>query len=276
MFTRFKTATFPMDLFFHTIALEPARWTPQRTSRDLAGILPPVASAGFHRIEVFEPHLTDTTVSPEIRDAFRSLDLSPEILSSYLNLNPAETTTAQVDAKVEVIRERIDFYGFRRVRVFPGPGMKPNDRPAIAAFIGRLERLVASLPGTEILLETHDGSLADDPETITEIVRELKAPSVGLLYQPTFFEPERALRQFAIQQPFIRHIHLQNRHPDLSFALLREGVIPWERIIPKLDASVTVTLEFVPAGICPVEKFDLAATLLEAQSEAAYVRGLSV
>jgi len=42
-----------------------------------------------------------------------------------------------------------------------------------------------------------------------------------------------------------------------------------------LDKSVTATLEFVPAGICPVEKFDLDATLRQAKSEAAYVRGLS-
>ena len=89
-----------MDLLFHTIALEPARWTPQRTSRDLAGILPPIASAGFRRIEVFEPHLTDATTSPKIRDAFRSL-ISPEILSSYLNLNTPESSPAQVDAKVK-------------------------------------------------------------------------------------------------------------------------------------------------------------------------------
>lgn len=264
-----------MDPFLHTIALEPARWTPQRTSRALVSILPSIAAAGFHRIEVFEPHLTDATSSPEIRDAFRSLDLSPEILSSYVNLNPAKTSSAALDATVEVIRERIAYYGFRRVRIFPGSGMNPADKPATAVFVQRLERLVASLKGTEILLETHDGSLADDPETITRIVRDLHAPSVGLLYQPTFFDTERALRQLDLQLPFIRHVHLQNRRPDRSITLLRDGVIPWDRIIPKLDQNVTATLEFIPAGICPVEKFDLAAALLQAQSEAAYIRELS-
>jgi len=264
-----------MELLLHTIALEPARWTVHRTSRDLVSILPDIASAGFHRIEVYEPHLTDATTSLKIRDALRSSDLQPEILSSYLNLNPAETSSAEIKTKVEEIRERIDYYGFRGVRIFPGLRMKPSDKASVALFIERIVWLAASLPGTEILLETHDGSLADDPETITEIVRELKAPSVGLLYQPTFFEPEGALRQFALQQPFVRHVHLQNRHADLSFAPLGEGVIPWERIIAKMDKSVTATLEFVPAGICRVEDFDLAATLLQIQSEAAYVRRLS-
>ncbi len=180
-----------------------------------------------------------------------------------------------MDAKLEEMRQRIDYYGFRSVRIFPGPGMNPSDRQGIAVFIGRLERLVASLPGTQILLETHDGSLADDPETITDIVRELHAPSVGLLYQPTFFEPDRALRQFDLQQPFIRHVHLQNRHPDLSFALLREGVIPWHRILPALDKTVTATLEFIPVAICPVEQFDLPAALLQAQSESASAQAMA-
>jgi len=264
-----------MNILFHTIAVEPARWTPRRTSRDLVTLLPAIASAGFHRIEVFEPHLTAAPTSPQIRDTLRALDLNPEILSSYLDLNPAKTTPSQVDAKVEEIRQRVHYYGFRAVRIFPGPGMDPQDKAAIAVFMRHLDRLTAALPGTEILLETHDGSLADGPETITQIVRDLGAPSVGLLFQPTLFDPELALRQFAIERPFIRHIHLQNRHPDGSFALLREGVFPWPQIIAQLDENVDATLEFVPAGICDIETFDLAATLLEARSEAAYIREIT-
>ncbi len=264
-----------MELLFHTIAIEPARWTPERTSHSLAGLLPHIADAGFRRIEVFEPHLIETSHSAEILAAFKSLDLIPEILSSYLNLNPNVSTCDQVIAAIEEMRARIQYYGFRKVRIFPGPGMKPDDKQALATFIARLERLIASLPGIEILLETHDGSLADDPELITQIVRDLNVPTLGLLYQPTVFQAESALRQFAIEQPFIRHVHLQNRNPDRSFARLRDGILPWDRIVPQLPPDVAGTLEFVPIGICPVDKFDLAATLEQAQSEAAYIRELT-
>jgi sugar phosphate isomerase/epimerase len=264
-----------MNLLFHTIALEPARWTPQRTSQDLADLLPLIASAGFDRIEVYEPHLKDPAATQTIRNALQAGNLVPEVLSSYLNLNPTQTSSSQLDAQMEELRDRINTYGFRRVRIFPGPGMNPADKPGVAIFIERLEKLITALPGTEILLETHDGSLADDAETITQIVRDLNAPSVGLLYQPTFFQPERALRQFALQQPCIRHVHLQNRNPDLTFSTLRDGIVPWPQIIPQLDKTVTATLEFVPIGICSIEKFDLTATLREAQSEAAYVREIS-
>jgi len=261
-----------MPLLFHTIAVEPARWIPQRTSQDLLTLLPAIADAGFDRVEVFEPHLTSAPGTPDIRDAFRSSHLSPEILSSYLKLNPAETSSELLVARLQEIRTRIDYYGFRAIRLFPGAGMQPSDKAAIAAFIGQLQQVVSALPDTEILLETHDGSFADDPEVIVRIVRDFNAPTVGLLFQPTFFRAADALRQFALQQPFIRHVHLQNRRPDGSFAPLSKGVTPWDRILPNLNPGVGATLEFVPVGICQPDQFDLSATLREAQSEAAYIR----
>jgi sugar phosphate isomerase/epimerase len=94
---------------------------------------------------------------------------------------------------------------------------------------------------------------------------------VGLLYQPTVFERESALAQLQIQKPFIRHLHLQNRNPDLSFATLRDGVIPWPEILTEIGEKAGATIEFVPEGICPEETFDLQATLRQAREETDYL-----
>jgi sugar phosphate isomerase/epimerase len=260
-----------MELFFHTIAVEPARWTAQRVSRKLVELLPEIAGAGFRQVEVFEPHLGMETVSGEIRDALKKLGMTPEVLSSYLNLNPVETSDGELKLKTEELRERVEFYGFPRMRLFPGPKMDPNDRAGVKVFMQRLTRLTEALPDTEILLETHDGSIADDPEAVAQVVRDLNAPNLGLLYQPTLFPAEAALKQFAIQQPYIRHVHLQNRNADLTFARMREGIVPWAKILGQLPPGVTGSLEFVPVGICTVEEFDLGAALEEARAEAGYV-----
>jgi sugar phosphate isomerase/epimerase len=220
-----------MRLLLHTIALEPARWTPQRTSRTLTELLPHIAAANFRELEIFEPHLGAATISTEIRDAFARFNFTPEILSSYIDLNAARTGDADFISAATTIRARMEFYGFRKLRVFPGPGMNPSDETGISVFMRRMECLNKALPETEILLETHDGSLADDPGVITGIVRTLGMPRVGLLYQPTIFEPEAALSQFETEKEFIRHLHLQNRNADLTFARLKDGVVPWERII---------------------------------------------
>lgn len=261
-----------MDILLHTIALEPARWTPQRVSRPLTELLLPIAAAGFRRLEIYEPHLTDASTSPEIKDALARLDLVPVILSSYLNLNPSVTPDAGLDAKLQQLRERFDYYGFEKLRLFPGPGMNGEDKAAIAIFIDRLKRLAGKLSNVEVLLETHDGSLADDPALLVRLVEDLALPNVGLLYQPTFFEPQGAFDQFRLQKHLIRHLHCQNRNPDLSFATLKDGVIPWPEIFGQLPAGVNATIEFVPVGICSPAEFDLDATLQQARAETDYVR----
>jgi sugar phosphate isomerase/epimerase len=265
-----------MNILFHTIAIEPARWTPQRVSRPLTGLLPHIANAGFRDIEIYEPHLTAETVSQEIKDALAANSLTPVILSSYLNLDPAKTPDAEAEEKGAQIAERIAFYGFKKLRLFPGAGMNPADNAGIEIFKARVQRLAALIPDTEILLETHDGSLADDPAVVVRIVKDLALPNVALLFQATIYpKPETIMPQFHLEKPFIRHLHLQNRLPDGSFVKLRDGVIPWPEILKELGGTVDATLEFVPVGVCKPDEFDLAATLAEARGEIDYALGIA-
>lgn len=260
-----------MNLLLHTIALEPARWTPLRVSRPLVEILPAIAAANFLDLEIYEPHLGTETVSPAIRDSFASLGLAPVILSSYLDLNPAHTSDALLEEMVSKLAERITYYGFTKVRLFPGSGMNPADEQSVAIFVERVQTLARRIAPAEVLLETHDGTLADDPTVPAHLMEQFPA-NVGLLYQPTFFTRQSALDQFRIQKPFIRHLHLQNRNPDLSFATLQSGVIPWPEIIAEFGDKIDATLEFVPAGITPAETFDLQVTLQQSREEMDYLR----
>lgn len=262
-----------MKLLLHTIALEPARWTPLRVSRPLTELLPAIAAANFRDLEIYEPHLGSDPVSPVIHDGFASLRLDPIILSSYLDLNPAHTPDSLLESLVSTLALRINYYGFRKVRLFPGSGMNPHDAHGISILIERLKSLALQIAPVEVLLETHDGTLADNPELPPGLIEQLPA-NVGLLYQPTFFTAQSAIDQFHIQKRFIRHLHLQNRNGDLSFATLQTGVIPWREILSEIGEKVGATIEFVPAGICPAETFDLQATLRQAGEEMDYVRAI--
>lgn len=260
-----------MNLLLHTIALEPARWTPQRVSQSLLALLPAIASHGFTKLEVFEPHLEG--VSPRaLVTAFAEHGLEPVMLSSYLNLNPHATSDAQLEPAMEKVTRRMEEFAFQKLRLFPGSGMNPSDSDGVAQFHERLRTLAQRLPATTILLETHDGSLADDPVFLARFVLECGLPNVGLLYQPTLFEPVAALEQFRIQKSLIRHLHLQNRNPDSTFATLESGVIPWSDICRESGGKVDATIEFVPAGICEAAQFDLPAVLAQAREEATYVK----
>ena len=260
-----------MKIYLHTICLEPARWLPQKVSRPLLELLPHIARHGFGELEIFEPHLTGGADLRAVARELAAHGLTPIILSSYLNLNPAVTPDETLEEKIGAVVRRVEALGFPRLRLFPGPGMRPDDAAGVAVFTERLGRLAHRLPGVEILLETHDGSLADDPARMVAIMENLPVSNVGLLYQPTVFGAEAALAQLAAQKALVRHVHLQNRRSDGSFETLEKGTVPWRRVLAELGHGVSSSVEFVPVGICPVEAFDLEATLRQARAEADYI-----
>ena len=250
-----------MDILLHTISLEPARWTPLRVSRPLVELLPRLARSKFKQLEIFEPHLALAPDEAAIREALKANGLEPVVLSSYLKIAGGPVDEFQREAGRLI--DRVHAFGFRKVRLFFGPKTD--------LFTERLIELVSRAPEIEFLLETHDGSLADEPAAAVAVVEAAQCENLGLLFQPTFFEPEKTRAQFAVQKPLIRHVHLQNRDSACGFVRLAEGVIDWPELIRQLPAGVGASVEFVPVGICAPDEFDLDATLAEAEAEADFV-----
>ncbi len=239
-------------VLLHTIAVEPARWTPERVSIRPAELAASIFAAGFRDIEVFEPHWDGG-------DAFALQGLRTVVLSSYIALTPSASPEG---AFKSAMARLVSIAGtFEKIRIFPGMGMQPGD-PDTSELIRRIQRIASSLPQKQILLETHDGSIADDPASVVDLVRRVERENVAILWQPTIFEPEQALRQFELQRSLVRHFHLQNRNPDRSFCRIRDGVIPWEDIFRSHAADISI--EFVESGIRPREAFDLGTAIAEA------------
>ncbi len=261
-----------MNILLHTIALEPARWTPQRVSRPLSEILPTIAGAGFYKLEVFEPHLALLPDEAVMIPLFQRLHLVPLVLSSSLDLSPHANADASFRAQVNDLLARVDRFGFEKVRLFPGRSPSPAQTAETVREIGeRLRELAGARPDVQFLLETHDVSLADDPACAVALVETSRSANVGLLWRPTVFEPEAARAQWEIQKPCVRHIHLQNRTGDGKVCRLEAGVIPWGEFLASIAFGVDVTLECVPSGLCPVESFDLTTSVQEAVEEFNFV-----
>lgn len=261
-----------MNILLHTIAFEPARWTLQRVSQKLTDLIPKIAgTTPFKELEIYEPHLT-TGDEESIKELLAKHGLTPVILSSYLQVGPKMTDDEKFLADKADLVARVHRFQFQKVRLFPGGGVSPKDTAAVKIVADRIAQIGRELPGVQFLLETHDGSIADQPQAVVALVDQINLPNVGLLYQPTVFQPDQALKQLAVQRRVIRHVHLQNRNSEGKISTLKDGVVPWHKLLPLLN--VDATLEFVPSGICPVEKFDLDRTLKEAVTEADYVRSI--
>ena len=105
-----------MNLLLHTIALEPARWTPARVSRPLTELLPAIAAAGFHDLEIYEPHLTSDELAPEFKASFDENMLTPVVLSSYLKLNCAERSIDLFEKELDRVVKQMNYYQVRKLR----------------------------------------------------------------------------------------------------------------------------------------------------------------
>jgi sugar phosphate isomerase/epimerase len=262
-----------MNILLHTISLEPARWLPARVSQSLIEMLPSIAKSGFRQLEIYEPHLAAAHDPEALKSSLAVNGLAPVILSSYLPLDPSRATEGDFEASIENTVNLVKRFGFQKIRLFPGLGMRPGDSDGVAVFERRLRRLAVRLPETEILLETHDNSLADDPELIVRIVEEAGLPNLGLLFQPLkFTDPVHAVQQFLLQKKHIRHVHLQNRDAEMGVVRIGSGLIPWSEMLPQLDAGVGASIEFVPAGMVPQQAFRQDEAIREAAEDAETVR----
>lgn len=248
-----------MSILLHTIALEPARWTARRVSQRLTDLVPKMAAAGFWQIEIFEPHLAAESAR-DILGRLSAHEVEPVVLSSYLDL--AQLAEEAVAPAIASVRARMDEFGFRKIRLFPGPKIAPDDGERVALFTKRLFRLAECLAPREVLLETHDGSIADDPAALLKIIDFYPGTNVGLLYQPTVFRAEEAWAQFKQQQAQVRHLHLQDRDAGRKVVFPGEGVLPWPRMLEAFAGDVTI--EFLPGGMKSEESFNLDETLQEA------------
>lgn len=268
-----------MEICMHTIAVEPARWKPARVSRPLSELLPEIARVGFRKLEVFEPHLQKSENEAALVRQMAVLRLEPVILSSYIVTGP-EASGAEFAEKAAELKERVARFGFAKVRLFPGMRVAPTDEPSVALVQQRIAELASAMPETEFLIETHDRSIADDPARLVRLLEDLQLPNVGLLYQPVVFQREEALRQAELQKGWIRHFHFQNRVENLAMTTLRDGFVPWQEVLHTVHAAqperpLGGTIEFVPAGMGPVESFDLQSTLEAIRAEMAYLQSIA-
>lgn len=255
---RQKGSSLSSAVLLHTIALEPARWTVRRTSQKLTQLLPVMAAAGFRQIEVFEPHLS-AEGAQEITSVCKAEGIFLVVLSSYLDLS----ITLDEHEVVHELRKKIEVFEFRKIRLFPGLRISPRDDAKVTFFRERLFRIAEALSDMEILLETHDQSIADDPVVLNKLVHEYRGSNLGLLYQPTTFQPEAAWDQFELQKMNIRHVHLQDRNTEGDIVVPGEGVLPWKRILGAYSGDVSI--EFLPAGMTSEETFSLPIALQEAE-----------
>ena len=108
-----------MDILFHTISMEPARWTSQRVSQKLSDLIPKIAGASFEKLEIYEPHLAAEDEEALLASLFKH-GLDPVMLSSYLQISPGKTDNEKFAAEKGELIARVNQLDGSSASYLPG------------------------------------------------------------------------------------------------------------------------------------------------------------
>jgi len=224
---------------------------------DIAHVLEFCAAEGIVSVEA--------EVHPQAPRHFR-LDMSTTDLDRALRLatklgvtfdalslgNDFTTSPENLPREVEHVMAGLAFakrIGASRVRIFAG-WKRPADMndvifarmiDAISAVARRAESL-----GVGLAVENHGGitATADD---VRHILRAVKHPRVGLLYDPANFvrSGQDALLALGELRDFIVYTHAKDLDSDGAVCPIGQGVLPWGAILREtsVDSSSLVIIE---------------------------------
>lgn len=252
---------------------------------DLAGALRLFRTAGLDAAEVIYQNDYAAAIAPgDERSAGRAAEIARDEGVPIVALTPYTTAINSLDDSswnggVDDLRACIaaaHTVGASRVRVYAG-SWHDCDREWDAHW-SRLRTALEVLAvdaadaGVVLCVENHFGTMTQTAANSARLVREVDAPSVGVLYDQanlTFTHDESWPEAFAVQGDLIRHVHVKDlvfKDPDAPFRasdtarvkaeeravrsrVVGEGVIAWADIIGELvrrgyDDVLTLEYEY--------------------------------
>jgi sugar phosphate isomerase/epimerase len=252
---------------------------------DLAGALRLFRTAGLDAAEVIYQKDYPAAITPhDEHSAGKAAEIARDEAIPIVALTPYTTAINSLDAAswnegVDDLRACIaaaHIVGATRVRVYAG-SWHPGDLDWDAHW-SQLRKALDMLAvdaadaGVVLCVENHFGTMTQTAENTARLVREVDAPSVGVLYDQanlTFTHDETWQEAFAVQGELIRHVHVKDlvfKDPDAPFRatdtarvkaeeravksrVVGEGVLAWDDIIAELvrrgyDDVLTLEYEY--------------------------------
>ncbi|MDQ4213711.1 sugar phosphate isomerase/epimerase family protein [Microbacterium capsulatum] len=252
---------------------------------DLRGALRLFRTAGLDAAEVIYQQDYAAAIAPnDERASAEAAEIARDEGVPIVALTPYTTAINSLDdaswsAGVDELRACIaaaHTVGASRVRVYAGSWHDGDtDWDAHWSQLRKaLEVLAidAADAGVVLGVENHFGTMTQTAASTARLVREVAAPSVGVLYDQanlTFTHDEDWQQAFAVQGDLIRHVHVKDlvfKDPNAPFRasdtarvkaeeravrsrVVGEGVVPWDEIIAELvrrgyDDVLTLEYEY--------------------------------
>lgn len=273
-----------MQILLNTIALEPNRWTERRIPHfKLVDLLGPIEAAGFRSLEVWQNHVA--LLRPEELETLRQRVQQAGIALSIVGMYPAfhldgserEGELARWDGMFDIA----EMLGARALKVMPGRVPSAQMTAQIwdrsVEFVREACRR-AEKRGLIIPLETHAGTVADDPDALLRFLRAVGSEALKVCWQPfDFSSTQKAIELYDRLAPYVVHLHLQG-HRGTEVALLEESDLDYARVLSHILASGFdgyLSIEFVQDCVVDApERLDLNRVLANAQADMRFVESV--
>lgn len=273
-----------MQIILNTIALEPNRWTEGKIPHfRLEELLEPIAETGFESLEVWQNHLAlrDPEEVEEIAQRAESLGLGFPIVGMYPRFHlEGEERQAEL-ARFDGMVEKMDLLEADILKLMPGQVASADLTPELwERSVDFMREVIERTEDSGIIftLETHGGTVADDPDALERFMEDVDSDRLEVCWQPyDFTSTGRAVKLFDRFADSIVHLHLQGRREG-QMELLEKSDIDYRQVLGHIfntDFDGYISIEFVRD--CVVESpedFDLRHVLHNASHDREFVENI--
>ena len=225
-------------LHLNTIALEPNRWSRDKTPVfDLATLLPPIAAADFRYVELWEGHIArlDAEQIAAAQALAEKTGLELTIAGLYPKLHLDGDQAAQEFARISNLMRSAKRLGSRTIKFFVGSIASATcTTRELDLSIGFLHQLRETANREALVLagEFHANTLFDTIESTQKLLSLIEG--LKICFQPfNFGSTEQTLADLRTLAPEVVHFHLQGRREG-QFSTLERADIDYAAVLSLL------------------------------------------
>ncbi|MFP4176099.1 MAG: sugar phosphate isomerase/epimerase family protein [Planctomycetota bacterium] len=273
-----------MQILLNSIAVEPNRWSEGKIPHfRLESLLEDIARAGFDAIEVWQNHLAllEGEEVESLVETARSFDLGFPIIGMYPRFHlEGEEREAELN-RFRSMAEKMNLIDADIIKLMPG-GLPSGDlNPELwEKSVGFMREVLEATAQYDILftLETHGGTVADDPDALERFMEDLNSERIEVCWQPyDFSSTGKAIKLFDRFSGEITHLHLQGRKGG-DMELLEHADIDYRQVLGHIfnsDFDGYISIEFVrDCVVDSPDKFDLQRVLDNARRDREFVESI--
>jgi sugar phosphate isomerase/epimerase len=220
-------------------------------------VMPKLARLGYGGVEVWGQHIDGKSEAEldHVRRIAADCGLRIEVLSPYFWLT--RDLPELVQQSLDTAQRFVGYarrLGAGRIRTFvdagdDGIGSAVATEDHWQRAVGCLRKITAMGPDLQFVVEMHEYTLADTPESARLLLQRVGAPNLKLLLHAG--GPD-TLREYRLLRPDIRHFHLHGSHEAPGTGYLEDGPSQLPVFLPELrhdQYAGTLSVEYCFSGV---------------------------